>query len=35
MTDDSILREQIDYYRSRAAEYDEWFLRTGRYDRGA
>jgi demethylmenaquinone methyltransferase/2-methoxy-6-polyprenyl-1,4-benzoquinol methylase len=26
--------EQIAYYRARAAEYDEWFLRQGRYDRG-
>lgn len=33
MTD--ITQEQIDYYRARASEYDEWFLRTGRYDRGA
>ena len=29
-----ILREQIDYYRKRASEYDEWFFRQGRYDRG-
>ena len=29
------LREQLDYYRARAAEYDEWWLRQGRYDRGA
>lgn len=37
MTDDAtdrILREQIAYYRDRAGEYDEWFLRQGRYDRG-
>jgi len=35
MTDDgSLIRQQIEYYRARAAEYDEWFLRTGRYDRG-
>ena len=26
--------EQLTYYRARAAEYDEWFLRRGRYDRG-
>lgn len=32
---DELLREQIAYYRARAREYDEWFLRTGRYDRGA
>src|SRR5438105_3898608 len=30
-----ILQEQIDYYRARAAEYDEWWFRGGRYDRGA
>ncbi len=29
-----IVREQIAYYRARASEYDEWFLRLGRYDRG-
>jgi len=29
-----ILRDQIDYYRARAGEYDEWWFRTGRYDRG-
>jgi demethylmenaquinone methyltransferase/2-methoxy-6-polyprenyl-1,4-benzoquinol methylase len=27
----SILREQVAYYRARAPEYDEWFLRQGRY----
>ena len=27
-------QEQIAYYRARAEEYDEWWLRTGRYDRG-
>lgn len=31
---DSALAEQIYYYRARAAEYDQWFLRKGRYDRG-
>jgi demethylmenaquinone methyltransferase/2-methoxy-6-polyprenyl-1,4-benzoquinol methylase len=31
---DPALREQLDYYRARAAEYDEWWLRQGRYDRG-
>lgn len=30
----SILSDQIDYYRARAGEYDEWFARGGRYDRG-
>ena len=29
------LQEQVDYYRARASEYDEWFYRIGRYDRGA
>jgi 2-polyprenyl-3-methyl-5-hydroxy-6-metoxy-1,4-benzoquinol methylase len=29
-----ILQEQIQYYRERASEYDEWFFRQGRYDRG-
>ena len=31
---DSAWAEQIYYYRQRAAEYDQWFLRKGRYDRG-
>lgn len=31
---DSILMQQQDYYRARAAEYDEWWERRGRYDRG-
>jgi demethylmenaquinone methyltransferase/2-methoxy-6-polyprenyl-1,4-benzoquinol methylase len=31
---DALLQEQIAYYRARANEYDEWFLRQGRYDRG-
>lgn len=30
-----ILQEQVQYYRERASEYDEWFFRQGRYDRGA
>jgi 2-polyprenyl-3-methyl-5-hydroxy-6-metoxy-1,4-benzoquinol methylase len=29
-----IEQQQIDYYRARAGEYDEWFLRRGRYDKG-
>ncbi|MHB1089274.1 MAG: class I SAM-dependent methyltransferase [Acidimicrobiales bacterium] len=29
-----VLDEQIRYYRARANEYDDWFLRVGRYDRG-
>ena len=32
--DQTLLREQLDYYRARAAEYDQWWLRQGRYDRG-
>jgi len=32
--DRSLLQEQIAYYEARASEYDEWFLRRGRYDRG-
>jgi ubiquinone/menaquinone biosynthesis C-methylase UbiE len=34
MEEDGLLQAQIDYYRARAPEYDEWFLREGRYDRG-
>ena len=29
-----ILNEMVNYYRARANEYDEWFYRRGRYDRG-
>jgi ubiquinone/menaquinone biosynthesis C-methylase UbiE len=29
-----ILNEQKAYYQARAQEYDEWFYREGRYDRG-
>ena len=31
---DDLLTEQRDYYRARAGEYDQWWLRQGRYDRG-
>lgn len=31
---DTTLQQQIDYYRARAGEYDQWFYRQGRYDRG-
>ena len=31
---DATLATQRDYYRARAPEYDEWFLRQGRYDQG-
>ncbi len=34
MTSADILGDQIAYYRARAGEYDEWWFRTGRYDRG-
>ena len=34
MDDRQVLDRQIAYYRARAGEYDEWFLRQGRYDRG-
>ncbi len=29
---DDLVDEQIDYYRARAPEYDQWWLRTGRYE---
>ena len=31
----ALLAEQVDYYRARAREYDQWWLRQGRFDRGA
>ncbi len=34
-TTDALLADQIAYYRARAGEYDAWWARTGRYDRGA
>jgi ubiquinone/menaquinone biosynthesis C-methylase UbiE len=34
MSSETTLQEQLDYYRARAAEYDQWWLRQGRYDRG-
>ena len=33
-SDDPLLREQIEYYRRRAPEYDDWFFQRGRYDEG-
>lgn len=30
-----VLTDMVDYYRARAAEYDEWWYRQGRYDHGA
>jgi SAM-dependent methyltransferase len=35
MVDDALLTEQLDYYRARAGEYDRWWNRQGRFDRGA
>ena len=32
--DARVIAEQIEYYRKRAEEYDEWWFRTGRYDHG-
>jgi SAM-dependent methyltransferase len=29
-----LIQQQMAYYRARASEYDQWFLREGRYDRG-
>ena len=34
MTNSPLLDEQIAYYRARAAEYDQWHTRRGRYDKG-
>jgi ubiquinone/menaquinone biosynthesis C-methylase UbiE len=31
---DPALQTQKDYYEARAPEYDDWWLRRGRYDRG-
>jgi hypothetical protein len=30
-----LLAEQTRYYRERAGEYEDWWYRRGRYDRGA
>jgi ubiquinone/menaquinone biosynthesis C-methylase UbiE len=35
LANQQVLTEQIAYYRARAGEYDQWFLRQGRYDRGS
>jgi hypothetical protein len=32
--DDDLLAEQRSYYQARAPEYDEWWQRRGRFDRG-
>lgn len=34
MADSDTIEEQLAYYRARAHEYDQWWLRKGRYDRG-
>ena len=34
MLGEEIVSEQKAYYRARAPEYDRWFFRQGRYDRG-
>lgn len=34
VSDDDVLEEQCSYYRARAPEYDEWWQRSGPYDRG-
>jgi len=34
VSDNSILHQQIAYYRARASEYDEWFYRLKRYNNG-
>jgi SAM-dependent methyltransferase len=34
VNDDDLLAEQRSFYRARAPEYDEWWQRRGRYDRG-
>jgi 2-polyprenyl-3-methyl-5-hydroxy-6-metoxy-1,4-benzoquinol methylase len=30
-----LLAEQVDYYRERAGEYEDWWFRRGRYNHGA
>ena len=30
----SLLKQQIEYYKARAGEYDQWYLRKGRYNHG-
>ena len=32
--DAGLVEQQISYYRARAPDYDEWFFRQGRHDRG-
>ncbi len=35
MNDEGLLAGERGYYRARAPEYDEWWRRRGRYDRGS
>jgi SAM-dependent methyltransferase len=35
VNDEGLLAEQRAYYRARAPEYDEWWRRCGRFDRGS
>ena len=34
LMDNALLEEQSEYYRQRAPEYEDWWLRRGRYDQG-
>ena len=34
MNPEDLIGEQVDYYRARAPEYDQWWLREGAYDLG-
>ena len=34
MSEDRGIEEQLEYYRARSGEYDQWWYRQGRYDRG-
>jgi SAM-dependent methyltransferase len=34
MDERRLVESQLAYYRARAGEYDQWFFRQGRYDRG-
>lgn len=34
MKKNNLLKQQIEYYRARASEYDDWFMKKGRYDQG-
>ena len=31
---DPVLSDQLEYSRARSGDYNEWFFREGRYDRG-